>query len=65
MQPASAATATAVRDNGCYAQPMMRRFMLISRGKKLKSSLLKKTFFSGRVCPVGFFAPAKSPNGTF
>ena len=49
----------------CYAQPMMRRFMLISRGKKSKSSLLKKTFFSNTVCPVGFFAPAKTPNGTF
>jgi hypothetical protein len=44
---------------------MMRHFMLISRGKKLKSSLLRKTFFSNTVCLVGFFAPAKTPNGTF
>ncbi len=27
-----------------------------------KSSLCKKTFFSDTVCPVGFFAPAKTPN---
>jgi hypothetical protein len=25
-----------------------------------KSSLLKKTFFSNTVCPVGVFAPAKN-----
>jgi len=53
-------------DVAFYAyQPVMWRFMLISCGKTLKSSLLTKTFFSNTVCPVGFFAPAKTPNGTF
>jgi hypothetical protein len=53
-------------DGGYYAcQPVMRHFMLISCGKTLKSSLLKTTFFSNTDCPVGFFAPAKKPNGTF
>ncbi len=30
------------------------------REKIKKSSLCKKTFFSDTVCPVGFFAPAKT-----
>jgi hypothetical protein len=30
-----------------------------------KSSLCKKTFFSDTVSPVGFFAPANLPDGTF
>jgi hypothetical protein len=30
-----------------------------------KSSLRKKTFFSDTVCPIGFFTPTKTPNGTF
>ena len=48
--------------NGGESQSL---FMLISCGKTLKSSLLKTTFFSNTDCPVGFFAPAKKPNGTF
>ncbi len=36
-----------------------------SVNKIKKSSLRKKTFFSNTVCPVGIFAPAKTPNGTF
>jgi hypothetical protein len=39
--------------------------MLISCGKKMKLSLFKMTFFSNTVCPVGFFAPAKTLNGMF
>ncbi len=30
-----------------------------------KSSLCKKTFFSNMVCPIGFFAPAKTANVPF
>ncbi len=30
-----------------------------------KLSLCKKTFFSNTVCPVGFFAPAKTANVPF
>ncbi len=36
-----------------------------SMKKIKKSSLCIKTFFSNRVMPVGFFAPAKTPNGIF
>jgi hypothetical protein len=32
------------------------------REKIKKLSLCKKTFFSNTVCPVGFFAPAKTAN---
>ncbi len=36
-----------------------------SVNKIKKSSLHKKIFFSNTVCPVGFFAPAETSNGTF
>jgi hypothetical protein len=35
------------------------------REKIKNSSLLKQTFFSYTVCPVGFFAPAKTANVPF
>jgi hypothetical protein len=35
------------------------------REKIKKSSLRNKTFFSNRVYPVGFFAPAETPHTTF
>jgi hypothetical protein len=35
------------------------------REKIKNSSLCKKTFFSDTVCPVGFFAPAKTANVPF
>ncbi len=63
--PASAATATAVRDNCLLCSAHDEAFYAYQPWKKMKSSLLKKTFFSNTVCPVGFFAHAKTPNGTF
>jgi hypothetical protein len=34
-------------------------------GKKMKSTYLETTVFLATVCPVRFFAPAKTTDGTF
>jgi hypothetical protein len=56
-------------ENGWQTTMALDRRLISQPGseheKVKKSSLRKKTFFSNMVCPVGFFAPAKTANVPF
>jgi hypothetical protein len=53
----------AVNNNGIRQKADKPTGRVCEKIKKL--SLCKKSFFSNTVCPVGFFAPAKTPNVSF
>ncbi len=66
MHPVSAAMAKTVRDNHfLFLSTHDEAFYAYQLWKKIKIKLLKTIFSKDTVCPVGFFAPAKTLNGTF